>query len=1587
MNTRSFLLMLATAVALTGGTGCQLVASVERDDIPAGGDGDGEGAGGAGGSGGKGGTMGAGGGKGGTTGGSGAAGNAGSATGGTSGSAGSSTGGGKGGSGGATAGGGNAGIAGSAGASGMAGVAGATTGGGTSGSAGSTAGGGNAGSTGASGGSGGASGAAGGCGTPCTLPGECPDPGNECVARTCEAGCCGTAPVDDLKPTVDGQKDKNCQVQVCDGNGATKLVADVDDRPDATDACHVGACEGNTPEQQPVTTGTVCAFDGGKVCDGKGACVACVGNGDCNAGALETCVSNTCIAAGCSDMVQNDTETDKDCGGSCLRCDDGLKCKLGDDCKSDVCTGDVCQVPTCSDGKKNGGETDIDCGGGCASAPTSKACGFGEGCASAADCSTGSCNGVTCAYKSQGAVCGSHDECGASGSNLCVDGFCCNTDCTDGCRACSAAKKGTGGDGICGDIAVGTDPNKACDDEGASSCGNDGECDGSGACRKRAAGTTCRTSAGFCDVQETCPGGGAPCPSNGFLGAGTMCRVSAGPCDLQETCSGSSADCPADTFASSSTVCRPAPDACDVAETCSGSTADCPADGVAAVTKECRTAMGACDVAESCDGSNKACPPDGFAPSTTVCRPAADASCDLPESCTGSGASCPADQFASDVVDCGSTCASGQQTLKLCDGSGTCSTGSPTSCANGCNSTSTLCETPCAGDGNCASGNYCKSGSCEPKVASGSACSASNACSSGICDVDGSGNCCAVACTTSGTCGATSCSSSGACVGPGSGTGCGSSCSGGTLTTSACNGSGSCVAGSPAPCPDGLSCADATSCKVTCTGDTDCASSNDYCSGGVCVPKGGNGALCASNNSCTSGVCDVDGTGNCCATACVIGGDCGASSCNGSGACQYPSQGVCNEACSGSTLTLSTCNGAGDCLSGTPAPCPGGLICESATECKSPCVTDTDCASSSDYCAGGPCLPKLAVGQSCPRNSACVSDVCGVAGNGSCCSSTCNTSGVCGATHCNAQGACIGPDGNTPCGSSCSGGMLTKSSCDGATACVPGTPEACGMGLICADATSCKTSCSVDSDCVSTGDHCSSGGGGCDPDQPDGDGCSANNECSSGVCAAYCCTGPCSTVCEQGTGACRPAPTVVSTSPAGGSTPAATTSLVITFSTDMTAATLTAQTGLGACSGSIQVSVDDFATCVAFASAAPTMSGGTYNATIATLRPQPGLLVNRSYKIRVTTAAKDIFGAAFAADYTSLSFTTTSPVTTGASGVVISQIYNAGGSAGSAYKNDFIELHNRGTTAVDLTGWSVQYSTGGAWSVTNLTSVMLQPGAFYLVQEAGGTEGASLPTPDATGTIAMAGTARVALLNTTTTLAFSSCPSGAQLVDLVGYGQAGVCREGTGRAPLAFPNPLSSSVTRVAGGCRDTGDNASDFGSYPANPRNTASTAMPCAPAQNESGVALEADFCSTRFPLTLNVAAGASQTVYGRIYEAGTTTLGVNPPAGVTAELGYGPTTANPEYEWGWIWANATHNAQCVDANPVGSQSLCGNDDEFQATFTAPAAGAYRYAFRFSLDGGASWTYCDEAAGDGGAGSNGVLTFDLSRLAPMSTF
>ncbi|HZJ44079.1 MAG TPA: lamin tail domain-containing protein, partial [Pyrinomonadaceae bacterium] len=181
--------------------------------------------------------------------------------------------------------------------------------------------------------------------------------------------------------------------------------------------------------------------------------------------------------------------------------------------------------------------------------------------------------------------------------------------------------------------------------------------------------------------------------------------------------------------------------------------------------------------------------------------------------------------------------------------------------------------------------------------------------------------------------------------------------------------------------------------------------------------------------------------------------------------------------------------------------------------------------------------------------------------------------------------------------------------------------------------------------------------------------------------------------------------------------------------------------------------------------------------------------------------------------------------------VVISQIFGGGGNSGAPFRNDFIEIFNRGNEAVDLSDWSLQYAsaTNTNWSVTPLTSVTLAPGHYYLIQEAsGGTNGIALPAPDVVGSIAMAATAgKVALVRSTTAIS-GTCPSASSIVDLVGYGASATCFRGS--SPAAAPSN-TNAVVRANAGCFDTADNRNDFVTAPPAPRNLLAPTNLCVSA------------------------------------------------------------------------------------------------------------------------------------------------------------
>jgi hypothetical protein len=209
--------------------------------------------------------------------------------------------------------------------------------------------------------------------------------------------------------------------------------------------------------------------------------------------------------------------------------------------------------------------------------------------------------------------------------------------------------------------------------------------------------------------------------------------------------------------------------------------------------------------------------------------------------------------------------------------------------------------------------------------------------------------------------------------------------------------------------------------------------------------------------------------------------------------------------------------------------------------------------------------------------------------------------------------------------------------------------------------------------------------------------------------------------------------------------------------------------------------------------------------------------------------------------------------------VVISQVYGGGGNSGAQYTNDFVELFNRGTASVDISGWSIQYasSTGTTWSVNTIpTSTSIAPGKYYLIKLAGSTVGVALPTPDldvTTSPINLSGTnGKVALVNSAIALSGSTLTAGTY-VDLVGYGSASAY-EGTA-ATGALSN--TTAAIRLNGGCTDNNANNTDFLVAAPSPRNSSTATNTCSTAPN---IAITSPVNATIYnPLTTSVTVNVS--------------------------------------------------------------------------------------------------------------------------------
>lgn len=617
----------------------------------------------------------------------------------------------------------------------------------------------------------------------CGSPADCPKPSSECVSATCTSGVCGTSnAVSGFACTTGGT--------VCDGAGHCVGCALATDCASQPTVCKVNACASNTCTSNPASAGTACTDNGGKLCDGSGACVACNATSDCptpttvckiagctghacgttNAAKGTACTdgggvvcdgNGACVATHCTDGAKDADETDVDCGGSCgASCKDTSPqqhCAGAGDCVSGVCAGTLCQPPTCTDSVKNGSETDKDCGGGAC-----PACADTLHCAANADCANNLCSGSgpgTCVSCGDGVKNGNETDKDCGGAVCDALGKTCATG-----LACAAA--GDCASGVCqGNVCVLRPDGQACASNGQCAHGScvsgiccNSACNGtcqacalaltgvaSGTCGSITAGTT--APAGQCAVSTTCGndgkcGAGGACeqsPSTVTCGTASCASgqlTTAATCSGTGTCgSGATSACPGGFKCASATACLTA---CASDVDCQASTTYCAAGACVA-----KVAAGA-----TCAGANQC--------TSGICGVGGSGHC-CASACAGVGTTCgPTDcsvtgacSFAAAGIACTASSCSGftLTTFTTCDGSGTCG-GSPTPapCAGNlvCNPAGTACLAGCGNgaagsDASCQTGHFCDgvgSGACQAKLAPSAACTRNAQCVSGLCQGD-----------------------------------------------------------------------------------------------------------------------------------------------------------------------------------------------------------------------------------------------------------------------------------------------------------------------------------------------------------------------------------------------------------------------------------------------------------------------------------------------------------------------------------------------------------------------------------------------------------------------------------------------------------------------------------------------------------------------------------------------------------------------------------------------------------------------------------------------------------------------------------
>ncbi|HNT29303.1 MAG TPA: hypothetical protein PKH10_14125, partial [bacterium] len=140
--------------------------------------------------------------------------------------------------------------------------------------------------------------------------------------------------------------------------------------------------------------------------------------------------------------------------------------------------------------------------------------------------------------------------------------------------------------------------------------------------------------------------------------------------------------------------------------------------------------------------------------------------------------------------------------------------------------------------------------------------------------------------------------------------------------------------------------------------------------------------------------------------------------------------------------------------------------------------------------------------------------------------------------------------------------------------------------------------------------------------------------------------------------------------------------------------------------------------------------------------------------------------------------------------------------------------------------------------------------------------------------------------------------------------------------------------------------------------------------------------WCNLQWPTDPTVTSGDDITVYGRVYVAGLTDLStaVDSAEELVVQMGLGTIGTDAE-TWNWGSQNIEPNPDNASAPEIGE-----NDEYIFSTTADLPAGTYAFTFRFSGDGGATWTYCNaNRPGDGYNGTDAEHPFEENKAGLLT--